>query len=67
MAKKGDRSFATKVAKSTVDTRKHCPVCGEVIEYIKQITTVTNTENNSMRFPEKMIAVCKCNRNEVYK
>lgn len=67
MAKKGARSFAAKVAKSTADAKRHCPVCGEAIEYIKQITTVTDKENHSMRFKEKMVAVCKCNRNEVYK
>lgn len=67
MVKRSKGGFAAKVAKSSVDLKIHCPVCGEAIDVVKYISTINSPENNAMRFKEKMIKVCKCNRNEFYK
>ncbi len=67
MAKRSRGGFAAKVAKASVDFKIHCPVCGEAIEIVKHISTVSNPENNTVRFKERMIKVCKCNRSEIYK
>ncbi len=64
---KGGKGFADKTAKAGKNTKTVCPVCGENIDYIKHITTVTSADNKSMRFQEKMIGVCKCNRDQIYK
>jgi hypothetical protein len=67
MAKRVSKGFADKTSKALRDNKKHCAVCGEAIEFIKHIVTVTDSKSNSIRFKEKMVGVCKCNRNEIYK
>jgi C4-type Zn-finger protein len=67
MAKKTGRGFADKVAKSSQDFRKHCPVCGEAIEMVKHIIPVQDEATNSIRFKERMVGVCNCNRSEIHK
>ena len=64
MAKKA-KSFADKVAAATEEKGRHCPECGELYEYIQNVTSVKNEKNNGWKFNQKMVAVCKCNRNEV--
>ena len=66
MAKRISKGFGDKTSKALKDFKKHCPVCGEPIEFIKRIITITNPEKNSIRFQEKMVGVCKCNRSEIY-
>ncbi|MDD5764757.1 MAG: hypothetical protein PHW79_00705 [Candidatus Marinimicrobia bacterium] len=67
MAKRVSKGFGDKNAKALKDSKKHCAVCGEPIELVKRIMTVTDNEKNSVRFQEKMVGVCKCNRSEIYK
>lgn len=67
MAKRVSKGFADKTSKALRDNKKHCAVCGEAIEFIKHIVTVTDSKSNSIRFKEKMVGVCNCNRNEIYK
>ena len=64
MPKKG--GFAAKVMKASQKKAGECPVCGEVKSYIKQVRSEFDPVKNSYRFREKVIAVCKCNSNEVY-
>ena len=63
---KGGKGFADKTSKTSKNKKTICPVCGESIEFIKHIETVNPTPN-SMRFKEKMVGVCKCNRAEIIK
>lgn len=67
MAKRVTKGFADKTAKALRDTKKHCAVCGEPIEMIKHIVTQQSGNGETIRFKEKMVAVCNCNRNEIYK
>jgi len=67
MAKRVSRGFADKAAKALKDNKKHCAVCGEAIELVKHVVTVTDPTTDSIRFNEKMVGVCGCNRNEIYK
>jgi hypothetical protein len=64
---KGGKGFADKTSKAGKIAKKTCPVCGEPIDYVKHVTTVSDADNKSMRFTEKMVAVCKCNRDQIYK
>ncbi|HDP66888.1 MAG TPA: hypothetical protein ENN20_00125 [Candidatus Marinimicrobia bacterium] len=66
MAKRVTKGFADKTAKALRDTKRHCAVCGEPIEMIKHVVT-QQAGGGSIRFKEKMVAVCNCNRSEVYK
>jgi len=67
MAKHVSKGFADKTSKALRDYKKHCAVCGEAIEFIKHIVTVTEPTTKSIRFKEKIVGVCNCNRNEIYK
>jgi len=67
MAKRVSKGFADKTSKALRDYKKHCVVCGEAIEQIKHIITVTDSKSNSIRCKEKMVGVCNCNRSEIYK
>ncbi|MFA4839415.1 MAG: hypothetical protein WC703_08070 [Candidatus Neomarinimicrobiota bacterium] len=67
MAKRVSKGFGDKTSKALKDFKKHCAVCGEPIELVKRILTVTDEEKNSVRFQEKMVGVCKCNRSEIFK
>jgi len=67
MAKRVTKGFADKTQKALKDSKKHCAVCGEPIELIKHIVTQTNTISDTIRFKEKMVGVCNCNRSEIYK
>jgi len=64
---KGGKGFADKTSKAGKNTKTVCPVCGEPIDYIKHVTTVSDAGKKSMRFTEKMVGVCKCNRDQIYK
>jgi hypothetical protein len=67
MAKHESKGFADKTSKALRDYKKHCAICSEPIEFIKHIVTVTDSTTKSIRFKEKMVGVCKCNRSEIYK
>ena len=62
MAKK--QSFADKARKQQMIKGALCPVCGEVLQPIKMITPEV-TPIESVRFREKLVRVCKCNREKV--
>ena len=59
------KSFADKVAKSTMDFKKHCPKCGEAINTIHLVKS--EKTDNSWRYKQKYVGVCKCNAAEVVK
>jgi hypothetical protein len=67
MARRVSKGFAEKAAKALKDNKKHCAVCGEAIELVKHVVTVTDLATDSIRFREKMVSICGCNRNEIYK
>ena len=60
-----DRSFASKVAKSTQDFGKHCSICGEAFNYVLVVETQKKNDKNSHGFKSSHVAVCKCNSKEV--
>ena len=62
MAKK--QSFADKARKQQMIKGSLCPVCGEPLQPIKMITPVV-TPIESVRFSEKLVRVCKCNRDKI--
>jgi len=64
MAKK-PKTFAEKVAESSNGANRVCPDCGETMSYVQQVKSVQNSENNSWKFNQKMVAVCSCNKSEV--
>ncbi|HDN58992.1 MAG: hypothetical protein DRP91_02915 [Candidatus Neomarinimicrobiota bacterium] len=59
--------FADKLRKQMTDYTVHCPVCGESIQFVKHIVSVTSKDGKSIRFKEKVERVCKCNRQEIFK
>ena len=65
MAKRVTKGFASKTERALLDKHKVCQVCGGDITQVKHV--VTNSGENSIRFNEKMIKVCKCNQSEIYK
>lgn len=65
MAKK-DRTFASKVAKASLDFTEKCSVCGDSYRLLKVVSTIKLPEKNSYRFQEKIVKVCKCNEKEIY-
>ncbi|MDO9547835.1 MAG: hypothetical protein Q7J65_02580 [Candidatus Marinimicrobia bacterium] len=67
MAKRVTKGFADKMSKALKDSKKHCAVCGEPIELVKHVVTQKVTVSDTIRFKEKMVGVCNCNRNEIYK
>jgi hypothetical protein len=64
MAKK-QKTFAEKVASSGEGSNRVCPTCGETLSYVQQVKSVQNSDNNSWKFNQKMVAVCSCNKAEV--
>jgi hypothetical protein len=67
MAKRVTKGFADKTAKALKDNKMHCAVCGDPIEMIKHIVTQRDAASDTIRFKEKVIGVCSCNRNDIYK
>ncbi len=65
MAKRVTKGFASKTERALMDKLKKCPICDEDIVRVKHIKT-SSTEN-SMKFTENVIKVCKCNKSEIYK
>ena len=62
MAKR--QTFADKARKQSMIKGSLCPVCNEVMQPIKLITPeVTPVE--SVRFRQKLVRICKCNRDKV--
>jgi len=62
-----DQSFAAKVAKATAGkSGSTCPECGEVYNSVKLITSEKSEANNSWKFNQRLLQVCKCNEAEVY-
>ncbi|MBN2415958.1 hypothetical protein JXO52_08950 [bacterium] len=59
------QSFADKMAKGTLDFTKHCSTCEESYTMIKLVTTDKSPETNSYKFKERIVAMCKCNENEL--
>lgn len=59
------QSFADKVAKGTIDYSRHCPKCEEAYTMIKLVTAEKMADTNAHKFKERMVAVCKCNENEI--
>ena len=57
------KTFADKVAKSTLDFKKHCPKCGEAINTVQLVKA--ERSNRAWRFNERYVGVCKCNEKEV--
>lgn len=65
MAKRVTKGFASKNDKAMKDKHKVCPVCDGDIVRVKHVQTVS--EENTIRFNEKMVKVCKCNQSDIYK
>ncbi len=64
---KGVKTFADKLAKNAKDFKIHCPNCGEPFEYVKHIMPITDAKGNTLRFKEKVVGLCKCNRSQIVK
>jgi hypothetical protein len=62
MAKK--QTFADKL--KHVAQANTCPVCGEVRQSTLVVAPAASAVPGSMRMRENRVAVCKCNRKEVY-
>lgn len=65
MAKRVTKGFASKTEKALQDKHKVCPVCGGDIVRVKHVQTLSG--DNSIRFNERMVKVCKCNQSDIYK
>jgi len=63
MAKKQD--FMSKTMKQAKHG-KSCPVCGEIYTYTRSVVLSADQDDNSHRFSEQNIGVCKCNQKEIY-
>ena len=61
-----DKSFASKVAKSSQLTAKHCPKCGELQNMILVVESVKKTDKNSWGFKDNFVSYCKCNEKELF-
>jgi len=59
------KSFADKLAKSSLDYTKHCPTCGESISTIKLVTSERSEKTGAWRFNQKFVGICKCNEKEI--
>jgi len=66
MAKRVTKGFADKTSKALKDNKRHCAVCGDPIEMIKHVVTNKDTAKDAIRFKEKIIGVCSCNRNDIF-
>ncbi len=44
---------------------KKCPVCGEAISHLKVFKSV-NSGKEGVKFNQKMVSVCACNKNEIF-
>jgi len=60
------KSFADKVAKNSMDFKKHCQKCGEAYTNIR-LVKAEKSAAGSWRFNDRNVAVCKCNDKEVVK
>ncbi|MEE4312545.1 MAG: hypothetical protein V2J62_11850 [candidate division KSB1 bacterium] len=62
---KKDRTFAAKMAQGQEKVGKHCPECGELLNFIHLVDAVKSGSGN-WKFKENMVGVCKCNEKEIY-
>jgi len=61
-----DRTFASKIAKGDQDKiGQHCPKCGELFSIV-QVVSSEKSANETWKFKEKFVGVCKCNQEKVY-
>ena len=58
------QSFADKARKQQMIKGAICPVCGEAMQNIKMISPET-VEGEGVKFREKLVRICKCNREQV--
>ncbi|MCK5521364.1 MAG: hypothetical protein KAI81_09645 [Candidatus Marinimicrobia bacterium] len=63
MARPG--GFGAKIANRAKEG-KNCPVCGEQISYVKHFSS-DNSLKTGVKFKQKVVGVCGCNKNEVFK
>ncbi len=63
MARPG--GFGAKIA-NRAKQGKTCPVCGDQISYVKHFMSDA-TLNTGVKFKQKVLGVCSCNKNEIYK
>ncbi|MDD3807601.1 MAG: hypothetical protein PHE86_06175 [Candidatus Marinimicrobia bacterium] len=56
--------FGAKIANRQKEGKK-CPVCGEAIVHLKVFKSVS-TENQSVKYNQKMVSVCACNKQEIF-
>lgn len=63
MARPG--GFGAKIANRTKEGNT-CPVCGEQINYVKHFSSDKGMKTGA-KFKHKVLGVCACNKNEVYK
>jgi len=63
---KKKRTFADKVRKSSAPKGEVCSVCGEEKKLIKVVAAFRTEDGKSYKFSEKMVSVCKCNRDVVF-
>jgi len=60
-----DRTFAAKLGKDKTKSGRKCSTCGELLNMVYMIDSQQST-NNTWKFKEKMVGVCKCNQKEIY-
>ncbi|MCD6234776.1 MAG: hypothetical protein DRP86_05720 [Candidatus Neomarinimicrobiota bacterium] len=56
--------FGAKIANRQKEGKK-CPVCGEAISHLKVFKSV-NSGKEGVKFNQKMVSVCACNKNEIF-
>lgn len=62
-----DRSFAAKISKALSDGGgNHCPECGDLLTTVRLVVSEKSESNNSWKFNQRFVRVCKCNEKEVY-
>jgi formate dehydrogenase maturation protein FdhE len=59
------KTFADKMAKSTVDYSKHCPVCGESLRPVLYVVSEKSKTTGAWRFNQRFVGVCKCNEHDI--
>lgn len=59
------KSFADKVAKSSMDFRSHCSECGEALQSVKLVTSEKSEKTGDWKFNQRFVGMCKCNENEL--
>ena len=60
-----DKSFAAKLGVNREDMKKHCPTCGEILNFV-QVVDSEKSNNDAWKFKERFVGVCKCNQKEIY-